>query len=68
MKQVISVTAFMVCLAVLALPQTVVAKDGFFIGGSLAYTQVGAKIDYEQDKDLDFDNDDLGFKVFAGFK
>ena len=47
MKQVISVTAFMVCLAVLALPQTVVAKDGFFIGGSLAYTQVGAKIDYE---------------------
>ena len=68
MKQVISVAVFMVCFAVLALPQTVVAKDGFFIGGSLAYAQVGAKIDYEEDKDLDFDNDDLGFKVFAGLK
>ena len=68
MKQVISVAVFMVCLAVLALPQTVVAQNGFFVGGSLAYTQVGASFDYNDYKDLDFENEDLGFKVFAGFK
>ncbi|MBL0732155.1 MAG: hypothetical protein JJW03_04795 [Desulfosarcina sp.] len=68
MKQVISVAVFMVCLAVLALPQTVVAQNGFFVGGSLAYTQVGASFDYNDYQNLDFENEDLGFKVFTGFK
>lgn len=68
MKQFISAAVLMVFLAVFALPQIVVAgEDGFFIGASLGYAEVGADLDFIDDKGS-FDESDMGYKIFGGLK
>ncbi|VVS95388.1 outer membrane beta-barrel protein [Desulfoluna spongiiphila] len=69
MKQRICVAVFMVCLALIALPQSVFAgDDGFFIGASLAYAEVGADFDFDDNSKGDFEESDLGYKIFGGLK
>lgn len=53
-----------VLLSMFASPLTH-AETGLYIGGSLGNSQVGYK---DPEDDLDFDGDDTGYKLFAGFQ
>ncbi|NLD37868.1 MAG: porin family protein [Desulfatiglans sp.] len=42
-------------------------ESGPYIGGSLGYSSLDVAINAIEEEDVNFDDDDMGFKVFAGY-
>lgn len=42
-------------------------EGGPYIGGSLGYSSLDVAINAIEEEDVNFDDDDMGFKVFAGY-
>ena len=60
------VTVLVLCLALLSMAGTASAgkETGPYIGGSLGWSAIDVSSD---DLDSDYDDDDLGYKIFAGY-
>lgn len=70
MRQLIALTTIVVAIIGLSFPGSVLARDdGFFLGASLGYSVIEDDVDWASSvEELDFDESDMGYKVFAGFR
>ncbi|TXS95343.1 porin family protein [Parahaliea maris] len=56
-------------MAVLAAGQAVAEDTGFYVGGSVGWAYLaGEGTDRIEDQDFDFSDDDVGYKVYAGWQ
>lgn len=60
----------MMALAAIALASTALAADktGFYLGGGIGWSNIEVKGEVPDLGDLDFNEDDLGYKFFAGYR
>ena len=70
MRQLIVLATIVVAIICLGFSGSALARDdGFFLGGSVGYTVLQSDVYYNaESRELSFDESDMGYKIFGGFR